>query len=138
MSTTYADPAMAGAPAMAYLRCLGGIVRREALRFVHQRGRFLSALVNHPRFRAGKLTTGFIAEAIPSTDAPRAHRKYGHGRHAAAEPRRLVARPAQPEHARERGHEERGVRFHALRSRRAGRRAFVSVHVLVPGDWSLG
>jgi len=31
--------------AAAYLRCLGGIVRREALRFVHQRGRFFSALV---------------------------------------------------------------------------------------------
>ncbi len=31
--------------AAAYLRCLMGIVRREALRFVHQRGRFLSALV---------------------------------------------------------------------------------------------
>lgn len=29
------------------------------------------------------------------------------------------------------------VRFHALRSRRAGRRAFVSVHVLVPGDLSV-
>jgi len=29
----------------AYLNCLLGIVRREALRFVHQRGRFLSALV---------------------------------------------------------------------------------------------
>ena len=29
------------------------------------------------------------------------------------------------------------VRFHALRSRRAGRRAFVSVHVLVPGEWSV-
>ena len=31
--------------AAAYLRCLLGIVRREALRFVHQRGRFFSALV---------------------------------------------------------------------------------------------
>ena len=31
--------------AAAHLRCLSGIVRREALRFVHQRGRFLSALV---------------------------------------------------------------------------------------------
>ena len=30
---------------MSYLRCLDGIVRREALRFLHQRGRFLSALV---------------------------------------------------------------------------------------------
>jgi len=30
-----------------------------------------------------------------------------------------------------------GVRFHALRSRRAGRRTFVSVHVLVPGAWSV-
>lgn len=28
-----------------YLRCLEGIVQREALRFIHQRGRFLSALV---------------------------------------------------------------------------------------------
>jgi divalent metal cation (Fe/Co/Zn/Cd) transporter len=30
-----------------------------------------------------------------------------------------------------------GVQFHALRTRRAGRRAFVSVHVLVPGSWSV-
>jgi len=30
-----------------------------------------------------------------------------------------------------------GVRFHALRSRRAGRRTFMSVHVLVPGAWSV-
>jgi hypothetical protein len=29
------------------------------------------------------------------------------------------------------------VQVHALRTRRAGRRAFVSVHVLVPGDWSV-
>lgn len=29
------------------------------------------------------------------------------------------------------------LQFHALRTRRAGRRAFVSVHVLVPGDWSV-
>jgi ABC-2 type transport system permease protein len=28
-----------------YLRCLGGIVRREALRWLHQRSRFISALV---------------------------------------------------------------------------------------------
>jgi cation diffusion facilitator family transporter len=32
---------------------------------------------------------------------------------------------------------EDGVRFHALRSRRAGRRTFLSVHVLVPGAWSV-
>ncbi|MFQ3679107.1 MAG: cation diffusion facilitator family transporter [Pseudanabaenaceae cyanobacterium] len=30
-----------------------------------------------------------------------------------------------------------GIRFHALRTRGAGRRRFVSVHVLVPGDWSV-
>ncbi|HZR96765.1 MAG TPA: cation diffusion facilitator family transporter [Gaiellaceae bacterium] len=30
-----------------------------------------------------------------------------------------------------------GVRFHALRTRRSGRRSFVSVHVLVPGAWSV-
>lgn len=29
------------------------------------------------------------------------------------------------------------VQFHALRTRRAGSRAFVSVHVLVPGHWSV-
>jgi cation diffusion facilitator family transporter len=29
------------------------------------------------------------------------------------------------------------VHFHALRTRRAGRRAFVSLHVLVPGSWSV-
>ncbi len=28
-----------------YLRCLWGIVIREALRFVHQRGRFVAALI---------------------------------------------------------------------------------------------
>ena len=30
-----------------------------------------------------------------------------------------------------------GVRFHALRTRQAGRRAFVSVHVLVPQTWTV-
>jgi cation diffusion facilitator family transporter len=29
------------------------------------------------------------------------------------------------------------VRFHALRTRSAGQRAFVSVHILVPGDWTV-
>jgi len=29
------------------------------------------------------------------------------------------------------------VRFHALRTRRSGRRSFVSMHVLVPGEWSV-
>ena len=29
------------------------------------------------------------------------------------------------------------VDFHALRTRDAGGRSFVSVHVLVPGDWSV-
>ena len=29
------------------------------------------------------------------------------------------------------------IQFHALRTRRAGRRAFVSVHVLVPGGWTV-
>src|ERR1700712_4137795 len=31
--------------APAYARCMGGIIRREGLRWVHQRGRFVSALV---------------------------------------------------------------------------------------------
>ena len=32
---------------------------------------------------------------------------------------------------------ERGVTFHAVRSRQAAARRFVSVHLLVPGDWSV-
>lgn len=31
----------------------------------------------------------------------------------------------------------RGIGFHALRSRQAGARAFVTLHVLVPGDWNV-
>jgi len=30
-----------------------------------------------------------------------------------------------------------GIEFHAVRTRQAGRRSFVSVHVLVPGSWSI-
>ena len=33
--------------------------------------------------------------------------------------------------------EREGIQFHALRTRQAGRRAFVSTHVLVPRDWSV-
>jgi cation diffusion facilitator family transporter len=32
---------------------------------------------------------------------------------------------------------DRGVQFHALRTRQAGARRFVSMHVLVPGDWTV-
>ncbi len=32
---------------------------------------------------------------------------------------------------------EQGVHFHALRTRQAGSRRFVSVHVLVPGEWTV-
>jgi cation diffusion facilitator family transporter len=35
------------------------------------------------------------------------------------------------------GFEDEDVRFHALRTRQAGRRAFISVHILVPGEWSV-
>ena len=34
-------------------------------------------------------------------------------------------------------YEEAGIEFHALRTRNAGRRRFVSMHVLVPGEWSV-
>ena len=34
-------------------------------------------------------------------------------------------------------YEERGIVFHALRTREAGRQRFVYVHVLVPGNWSV-
>jgi cation diffusion facilitator family transporter len=30
-----------------------------------------------------------------------------------------------------------GVQFHALRTRQAGARSFISVHVLVPGEWTV-
>jgi ABC-2 type transport system permease protein len=45
MSVTTASPAAGGVSARGYLICLLGIVWREGLRFLHQRGRFLSALV---------------------------------------------------------------------------------------------
>lgn len=32
---------------------------------------------------------------------------------------------------------ERGLEFHALRTRQAGRSCFVEMHVLVPGDWTV-
>jgi cation diffusion facilitator family transporter len=32
---------------------------------------------------------------------------------------------------------DRGVQYHALRTRQAGARRFVSVHILVPGDWTV-
>jgi cation diffusion facilitator family transporter len=34
-------------------------------------------------------------------------------------------------------YEARGIHFHALRTRRAGRRSFISFHVLVPGRWTI-
>ena len=34
-------------------------------------------------------------------------------------------------------YESRGIRFHALRTRVAGQRRFVSMHVLVPGRWTV-
>jgi cation diffusion facilitator family transporter len=36
-----------------------------------------------------------------------------------------------------RRHEAHGIGFHALRTRQSGGRRFVSVHILVPGDWSV-
>ena len=32
---------------------------------------------------------------------------------------------------------EKGVSFHALRTRQAAARQFISVHMLVPGDWTV-
>lgn len=34
-------------------------------------------------------------------------------------------------------HERAGIQFHALRTRRSGARRFMSVHVLVPGGWTV-
>ena len=34
-------------------------------------------------------------------------------------------------------YEQKGIQFHALLSRQAGARKFVSMHVLVPGDWTV-
>ncbi len=35
------------------------------------------------------------------------------------------------------GHTGVGVRYHALRTRQAGARRFISFHILVPGDWTV-
>ncbi|MBI1282821.1 MAG: cation diffusion facilitator family transporter [Thiobacillus sp.] len=35
------------------------------------------------------------------------------------------------------GYRQQGLKFHALRTRQAGTRAFISLHVLVPGAWSV-
>jgi cation diffusion facilitator family transporter len=35
------------------------------------------------------------------------------------------------------GYREQGLDFHALRTRQAGSRAFVTLHVLVPGNWTV-
>ena len=35
------------------------------------------------------------------------------------------------------GYREQGLEFHALRTRQAGRRVFVTLHVLVPGNWTV-
>ena len=34
-------------------------------------------------------------------------------------------------------HEKERVQFHALRTRQSGPRRFISVHVLVPGEWTV-
>ena len=34
-------------------------------------------------------------------------------------------------------HQDRGIQFHAIRTRQAGARRFVSLHVLVPGRWTI-
>lgn len=34
-------------------------------------------------------------------------------------------------------YEQTGIQFHALRSRQSGAKKFVSMHVLVPGDWTV-
>jgi len=46
------------------------------------------------------------------------------------EERRLVTAALAP-------FQEQGILFHAIRSRVAGRRRFVTLHVLAPGDWSI-
>jgi cation diffusion facilitator family transporter len=54
----------------------------------------------------------------------------------------LMDRALDPEELRRIGgvlapFQREGIRFHALRTRQAGRRAFISVHVLVPRAWSV-
>src|SRR5262249_2255979 len=42
----------------------------------------------------------------------------------------LIAKALKPYRAQ-------GIQFHALRTRQSGVRRFISMHVLVPGDWSV-
>ena len=50
---------------------------------------------------------------------------------------------ALPEHEQQmieevmKKYQEKGVKFHALRTRQAAARRFISVHLLVPGDWTV-
>ena len=51
-----------------------------------------------------------------------------------------AALPAEDQHSVWqvlKNHERVGVKFHALRTRQAGARKFISLHVLVPGDWTV-
>jgi divalent metal cation (Fe/Co/Zn/Cd) transporter len=36
-----------------------------------------------------------------------------------------------------RSYGDKGIQYHALRTRQAGRRSFISLHVLVPGKWTV-
>jgi cation diffusion facilitator family transporter len=36
-----------------------------------------------------------------------------------------------------RGYDQQGIKFHALRTRSAAARRFISMHILVPGEWSV-
>jgi hypothetical protein len=40
-------------------------------------------------------------------------------------------------HAALKPHQRDGIEFHALRTRQSGARRFISIHVLVPGEWSV-
>lgn len=51
-----------------------------------------------------------------------------------------AALPAAEQQAIEKvldGYRAQGIEFHALRTRRSGARSFVSLHVLVPGQWTV-
>jgi len=73
-----------------------------------------------------------VAANIVRTGVGIVRRSIGGLMDAAIEPRDLAAVRAILA-----GYEREGVTFHALRTRQAGARRFVSTHVLVPGTWTV-
>ncbi len=84
-----------------------------------------------------------MAGARPPDRAPRRREHRVDRGPAVARHRAGAARQALPPEDRKKiseilsRYENEGIRFHALRTRASGQRRFISMHVLVPGKWTV-